>query len=1211
MVSRGGVSSQARFPVLTRKASSVSQAQATIWGSASSSSGLRPASAMAMAAPATKRRKTDHVSSSDEDDDASFASFSDDAAEGAEDEVNGAGSGEDEDEEMDDLEESEGGSDDEVSDDENHQGERGTPIAISKTPPTTSDTRRKPNRASQAGASAYANGSYKSNVFKLQVDELLLHIRPRQGQREGNAEAVLHKLKKTIEHIPPRGPFLLQDAERDLIKEKVAIPFPEPRPPKDAKYKFAYAKPSIINVVGSFALKTSLRSRDRVEVDMIVVMPSSIFEDKDYLNYRYFYKRAYYLACIAAGLQKAYKNEYQIRFKLMHNDPLKPILAVSSAEKSGEALPADKWSVNIIPCVGEAQFSVDKLRPEKNCVRAASGDEADKQPPTPFYNSSLRADMLMMEYLKLLHGASRRCDAFKDACLLGSTWLRQRDLASTNEKGGFGNFEWNAFMALCLQGGGANDKPLLSDGYSSYQLFKATLQLIAMKDFIKNPLRIGSASDAPKITGLVAWDAERRHNVLYRASEWAYKRIRSEARSTLATLGDQMQDGFDATFILRLHEASYSSDYVVQIPERLLLRGTNSSDHDSHQHLQMLYDVLRKGLGDRVTSIFIQTDAVVPWDLGSSRPRAAVNSLVTVGLVVNPDTVRRTVDHGPSAEQKTESAAFRKFWGEKAELRRFKDGSILESLVWSSPQGSGHSVLEQVVRFLLGHHFGAVTLDDVKLFGDDFGKLIRGGSDIRSFEPLMTRYKQFESDVRDLRDLPLSIRQIMPASGQLCYSSIRPPANGHGKPVPADVTIQFEGSGRWPDDLVAIQRTKIAFLLKINDMLSESVDGITTRIGLENEGQDTLNQGFLDVTYEQDATFRLRIYHDREQTLLERQLKSKTTDPKTREIAAIGLARYKREYVKAPAQCQAITRLSTRFPALSGAIRLTKKWFASHLLTNHIPEEVVELLVVRTFTQPSPWQTPSSVQTGFLRTLFWISRWDWRVDPLIVDLSASGDLKQADMQTIRTNLEAWRKLDPAMNRVALFAASNLDHDGTTWTDGTPAKVVAGRMTALAKAACAEVAEKQLELDPASLFSSPLSDFDFVLHLNPTFIAGKTRKSSTSIPTFKNLELDTIADTDLIGFDPVKSFLTELESVYGSAILFFYGASERSVITALWSPLTARRSWKVNLAYSTIPVKAESDDGDVQADLNKTAILAEISRLGGDLIEKVEVVKPLK
>lgn len=33
------------------------------------------------------------------------------------------------------------------------------------------------------------------------------------------------------------------------------------------------------------------------------------------------------------------------------------------------------------------------------------------------------------------------------------------------------------------------------------------------------------------------------------------------------------------------------------------------------------------------------------------------------------------------------AAAFRAFWGDKAELRRFKDGSILEAVVWDQPPG--------------------------------------------------------------------------------------------------------------------------------------------------------------------------------------------------------------------------------------------------------------------------------------------------------------------------------------------------------------------------------------------------------------------------------------------------------------------------------------------------------------------------------------------
>jgi U3 small nucleolar RNA-associated protein 22 len=374
--------------------------------------------------------------------------------------------------------------------------------------------------------------------------------------------------------------------------------------------------------------------------------------------------------------------------------------------------------------------------------------------------------------------------------------------------------------------------------------------------------------------------------------------------------------------------------------------------------------------------------------------------------------------------------------------------------------------------------------------------------------------------------------------------------------------------------------------------LEESVEGLTTRVGLENEDTDVFNQGFLDVTYESGASFRLRIHHEREQSFLERQLRDKSVDPKTRELAAMALAKYKCDSLKSPAHTQAIAQLCNRFPAMSGTMRLTKKWFASHLLSNHIAEEVIELLVARTFVQPWPWTAPSSVQTGFLRTLFWISRWDWRADPLIVDLSGTGELKQSEMQAITTRFEAWRKLDPSLNRVAVFAASNVDQDGVSWTDGNPSKVAAGRLTALARAAIVALEQQKVDLEPASLFVSPVTDFDFVLHLSAT-ATGRKRRASKAAPAFKNLELETL------------SLLSELDVLYGSAILFFANGTDKPVIAGLWNPQTAPRSWKVNLSYSTVPVKAGEED-QVSAEINKDAILSEIARLGGDLISKIEV-----
>ncbi|EMD00335.1 hypothetical protein BAUCODRAFT_102852 [Baudoinia panamericana UAMH 10762] len=1043
---------------------------------------------------------------------------------------------------------------------------------------------------------AYTTGASRSNMFRLQVDELLQQIRPRRGKREDAAEKALHALKAALDESTAKPALSIDEAERELLRNKIAIPFPQPRPPDDAKYKLEFAKPANVNVVGSYAMQTISRSRDDLVIDMTVAMPSSLFHEKDYLNYRYFYKRAYYLACLASTLREA-ATPCNVRFDDFHGDPLKPILVISKSVKSivsEELKPSPKWRINIIPCTDSVVFPAEKLTSEKNCVRPTHNAKPE---PTPFYNSSLRADMLMLSYLRLLHGAETSCAAFKDACLLGSTWLRQRGFGSHIAGGGFGHFEWATFVALLLQGGGPNGKSILSEGYSSYQLFKGTLQVLAVRDLGKQPIVVGSGTFKSVANGSpMLWDSARVHNVLYKVAPWGYARLRQDAKTTIAMLGDQLFDGFDATFVLRTDDALMRFDCVVSVPASAL-----TVVDDGRPAYRTLYDVLSRGLGDRVSQISIRPPESGAWDVDSSRPRDHVQASVIIGLIYDPDTVNRTVDHGPSAESKAEAASFRKFWGEKAEMRRFKDGSILESLVWGA---SGKTIVEQIVRYLLERHFSDRVEREATFFGGGFNRLLRGSLSVSAFQPIMDSFKQLETDIRGLDGLPLSIRQIMPASAQLRYATIQPSAgvaNGR-QSIPADVTIQFEGSVRWPDDLVAIQRTKLAFLLKLSELLQEAHDQPKTRIGLENHEQDIFNQAYLDIMYESGTSFRMRVYHDREQTLLERQMRDKSLAPSAKEAAALGLAAYKRLYLKAPPHTQAVARLCSRYPALSGTIRLLKKWFASHLLANHVGEEVIELMAARIFVQPWPWQTPSSVQTGFLRTLHWLARWDWRTDPLIVDLSGSGELRIPDVDAIKTRFEAWRKLDPSLTRIVLFAASNIDKEGTTWSDGRPQKVVARRMTALAKAACAEVEQNGLQVDPASLFSSPVSDFDFVLHLHPSMTGGKRSKDAAR---YKNLELAALSDQTLVGFEPTQSLLEELESLYGSALLFFSGSSERPVIAGLWSPQTAPRAWKVNLAYSTIPHK-KSKTQEVQAVVNREAMLAEIARVGRDLVGRVEI-----
>jgi len=57
-------------------------------------------------------------------------------------------------------------------------------------------------------------------------------------------------------------------------KHNITIPFPQPGPPSDAQYKFAYKKPAGMHLVGSYALKSISRARKPFNVDVAVEMPS-------------------------------------------------------------------------------------------------------------------------------------------------------------------------------------------------------------------------------------------------------------------------------------------------------------------------------------------------------------------------------------------------------------------------------------------------------------------------------------------------------------------------------------------------------------------------------------------------------------------------------------------------------------------------------------------------------------------------------------------------------------------------------------------------------------------------------------------------------------------------------------------------------------------------------------------------------------------------
>ncbi|KAL8944818.1 MAG: hypothetical protein Q9216_000240 [Gyalolechia sp. 2 TL-2023] len=1057
------------------------------------------------------------------------------------------------------------------------------------------------SQLSQSKTNLSFGNLHRSSFFKLQTNELLKKLRPKYETRMLEAESTLRRLRDIVRNIPDRQNLTISDAQKTLEQSNsIHIPLPGPVPGSKSKLLLGYSRPSSINVTGSFSRKTALLLDGKATIDVAVTMPSHLFQVKDYRNYRYFQKRAYYLTCLADGIQKAKVPFFALSFAYQDDNPLQPILIIEPSKDgpTGEYIQRP-YRIRILLAASSDLFPTTKTLLNKACIRLSDPDVQDMV-STPVYNATIRSECCSMLSLKQLNELASRSAAFRDACMLGAVWLRQRRFGSSITHGGFGQFEWASVIASLMRGGAAG-RPGLSSNYSSLQLLKAALQFLSTKDLVASPVLLHSSSYQPDHNSdPVFFDGSKGLNLLFKMSSWSYKMLQHEAGVSLRAMGDPLVDHFKVLFICRVCEPAKLYDYIFRVPLDALnaIISSGGAVGNAVDFAKKTYEKLEYGLGDRVSLICPEIQSGASWQLTSRPPPLDTDNYMTVGLFLNPDTCRRTVDRGPPAEDKEASALFRNFWGDKAELRRFNDGTILECVDWSESD-STQELLDIIIRYILNRHLDLHQPRVVELPEKSFNKLLPQQSAaqtdmLRSFSSVRRIYELLCKSIMALDGLPLVVRQLSAASPELRFSSLHAPEAGKSISLkrPIEFHVQFEGSARWPKDLIAIQRTKIAFLLKVGEGLNGDNLVLTTSLGLGSVKQKLPREPFLDIETLDLVVFRLRIHHEDELSILQQSLSGHISSVLSREEIASAISEWKRRFIQVPAHTQAVYALSTKFPLLSMTIRLFTKWRDVHLLSSHIRDELIELLAIHTFVHPYPWQPPGSLNSAFIRTLAFTASWDWQSDPLIVDFNSA--LSKQDIEAVNVRFEAWRKLDPGLNRVAMFAASNVDRDGITWTDRRPAKIIASRFVNLAKAASDLVGEQGLDLEPEALFVPSIAEYDFVIHLKPEYSKGNKKR-----PPYKNLQMDSEPPTLSATFNPLQQFFDELEELYGDGIIFFYNRSVTTMIAGLWNPQTGPRDWKVTLDYSTVPLS-----GSVVV-INKASILQDIARLGGDMITRIE------
>ncbi|KAK7207462.1 Nrap protein [Myxozyma melibiosi] len=1044
---------------------------------------------------------------------------------------------------------------------------------------------------------------YKSNIFKLEIDELLKELKVDETKTKA-VDRVLHKLKDFIEAIPDsKQDLMLSDAEKTISKSGIAIPFPDPKPPKDAQYRFAYSTPSDFNLVGSYALKTMIKSPERFAIDVVVDMPAALFTEKDTLNYRYFHKRAFYLAYIAAAFKNSEQLNFDLSYEFLDGDHLRPVLRLDSLKDGSESdFHKAKCYIRIVPGIAKDTFPISKLSPARNCVRYASVSPQQQLKPTPYYNSSILSDTQHFSSTVFINKAIKSSDGFRDAVKLGDIWLRQRGFSSATA--GFGAAEWAVLMAALLVGGGARGSKVLANGFSNYQLFKATLGYVASTDIAETPVAVGvegidfdkSVFDGRPV--LVQNDVNL--NVLYRMSPSDYSKFRHEAALTVKELDDVNGDHFDSVFLEKVDSVIYQSDLTFCAkfpPEDKSFRDLGRVFNPSYYGYlsARVYEVLKQGLGERVDLISVRATENFKFAVESRKPSSSGEPAFTIGLLLNPEHSERLVIHGPSAEDKQASAEFRKFWGRKSELRRFKDGSITESVVWE-PRAE-ESVVTQIVRYVLERHVGEAMTKGLYVVGDGLNKMFAqdreladapGTNAIALYQKNLDEFDLLRKMLIDIDDLPLKVSAVLPASERLRYASVRPPVefSVHSSEDFSNVVIELETSAKWPDDLKAVQHSKAAFLLGIGQSLCRMDPTVVTNTGLDRDPDTIENFAFLDVLMPSGYAFRVRLRTEREAAML-RNYKP------DRDLGLRGFKTLEREFTLAARHTTEFATLCHRYPFLSGTVRRVKKWLHAHYLSDHFDAVTVEMLTLAVFLKPFPWSAPASSYTGFLRVLYFLAHWDWRSEPLILDVDQT--LTIADVQGVREKFKQQRANDPELSQGALFIAINYERSGMMWTQPNPRKVIASRMTALARASCAALKSGGVvfggEADEfRKLFVSPVEDFDFVIYLEKI-----PAEESAYPPGVEQLN------------EPVELYFKELESVFDGAAVFFRNRLRNDVIAGVWDPrIMAERSWKVYLGYSTRPVQEEGVEqkGTATVRANVDGMVREMERLGGDLVREV-------
>lgn len=424
-------------------------------------------------------------------------------------------------------------------------------------------------------------------------------------------------------------------------------------------------------------------------------------------------------------------------------------------------------------------------------------------------------------------------------------------------------------------------------------------------------------------------------------------------------------------------------------------------DRIDHDIINNCINIQEKGLNNRILTLSVRNDI-------------KKNKRIIIRILLNPNHAYKSIEYGPSSELIKESQEFRYFWGSISNLRVFKDGRVLETIIWDKITAKPIYTIPSTICTYIIKRWQLKTFEEssnvqVTIVDPPFDKFLPLVINDTKITNLRNSVDKLQTILLELNtDLPLNITSFVCTHPSVRDTSVFPPIqipltvlspevhsittsstkrqkvntdndkinewiNNGGDAL--DVLITLEYSNQWPKDIKGIYRIRTAFLLKISNLQKEKYN---QSISITNN--------FIDICINR-YIFRVRIIIPQQQKQIHTMIDIKEKNLLKSIPYILEDGTLYEQYITLSINSkhtEYINSIRIHFPQICDVIRLFRLWICSHLYGEILTHEICEQQVAYTFTSYIEYQTPINLFEGFLRILHLLSTHDWYNIPIII-----------------------------------------------------------------------------------------------------------------------------------------------------------------------------------------------------------------------------------